>query len=101
MSPAVLEWTPGADLLNVSQTVYRAPGACTSPLTAGVAVRTYAGNATAQHFAVPGDGTFCFSVVASDLAGGTASSAWRHGHDRHDAADRDGRSLGPEPRRAS
>ena len=44
MSPAVLEWTPGADLLNVSQTVYRAPGACTSPLTAGIAVRTYAGN---------------------------------------------------------
>jgi hypothetical protein len=74
VSPAVLEWTPGADLLNVSQTVYRAPGACTSPLTAGVAVRTYAGNATTQHFAVPGDGTFCFSVVASDLAGGTASS---------------------------
>jgi len=74
VSPAVLEWTPGADLLNVSQTVYRAPGACTNPLTAGVAVRTYADNTTAQHFAVPGDGTFCFTVVASDLAGGTASS---------------------------
>jgi hypothetical protein len=75
VSPAVLAWTPGADLLNVSQTVYRAPGACTSPLTAGAAVRTYPGNATAQHFAVPGDGTFCFSVTASDLAGGTASSS--------------------------
>jgi hypothetical protein len=73
-SPAVLAWTPGPDLLNVSQTVYRAPGACTSPLTPGEAVRTYAGNATAQHFAVPGDGTFCFSVVASDLAGGTAGT---------------------------
>jgi hypothetical protein len=74
VSPAVLAWTPGADLLNVSQTVYRAPGACTNPLTVGEAVRTYAGNATAQHFALPGDGMFCFSVVASDLAGGTASS---------------------------
>ena len=29
--------------------------------------------------------------------GGTASSARRHGHDRHDAADRDGRGLGPGP----
>ena len=74
VTPAVLEWTPGADLLNVAQTVYRAPGVCTSPLTAGAAVRTYADNTTAQHFAVPGDGTFCFTVVASDLAGGTASS---------------------------
>ena len=29
--------------------------------------------------------------------GGTASSGRRHGHDRHDASDRDRRSLGPEP----
>jgi hypothetical protein len=72
VSPAVFQWTPGADLTNVSQTVYRAPGACTNPAAAGVAVRTYLDNTTSQHFAVPGDGTFCFSVSATDLTGGTA-----------------------------
>ncbi|HET6173702.1 MAG TPA: hypothetical protein VFD90_13895 [Gaiellales bacterium] len=72
-SPAVLQWTPGADLLNVSQTVYRAPGACTDPPAASIPVHTYDDNTTAQHFAVPGDGTWCFSISASDVAGGTAS----------------------------
>ena len=66
VSPAVFTWTPGADLLNVQQTVYRAPGACTTPAAAGQLVATYPGNATTQHFAVPGDGTFCFFVRASD-----------------------------------
>lgn len=71
-SPALLQWTPGADVLNVSQTVYRAPGACTDPPAAAVAVRTYPDNTTSEHFAVPGDGTFCFYVSATDLLGGTA-----------------------------
>jgi hypothetical protein len=73
VSPAVLQWTPGADLLNVSQTVYRAPGTCSAPTAAAIPVRIYPDNITSQHFAVPGDGTFCFSVTATDLAGGTAS----------------------------
>ncbi len=72
VSPAVFTWTPGADLLNVSQTVYRAPGACTTPLATGVPVRVYPDNTTSQHFAVPGDGTFCFYVSAADALGGTA-----------------------------
>lgn len=75
VSPAVFTWTPGADLLNVQQTVYRAPGACTTPPAAGQLVATYPGNATTQHFAVPGDGTFCFFVRATDLALGTADSS--------------------------
>lgn len=74
VSPAVLQWTPGADLLNVSQTVYRAPGTCSAPTGAAIPVRTYPDNTTSQHFAAPGDGTFCFSITATDLAGGTASS---------------------------
>jgi hypothetical protein len=74
VSPAVLQWTPGADPLNVSQTIYRAPGACTTPLAAGAAVRVYPDNTTSQHFAVPGDGTFCFSILATDTLGATASS---------------------------
>jgi hypothetical protein len=73
VSPAVFEWTPGADLTNVSQTVYRAPGACTSPPATGMAVRTYPDNTTSQHFASPGDGTWCYYVSATDLAGGKAS----------------------------
>ena len=73
VSPALLQWTPGADLLNVSQTVYRAPGACTNPPAAAIPVRTYPDNTTSQHFATPGDGTFCFFISATDLAGGTAN----------------------------
>jgi hypothetical protein len=73
VSPALLQWTPGADLTNVSQTVYRAPGACTDPLVGAVPVRTYPDNTTSQHFAIPGDGTFCFFVSATDLTGGTAN----------------------------
>jgi hypothetical protein len=73
VSPAIFQWTPGADLLNVSQTVYRAPGACTNPVVGAIPVRTYADNTTSQHFAMPGDGTWCFFVSAADLAGGTAN----------------------------
>jgi hypothetical protein len=73
VSPALLQWTPGADLLNVSQTVYRAPGACTNPPAAAIPVRTYPDNTTSQHVAMPGDGTFCFFISATDLAGGTAN----------------------------
>lgn len=72
VSPALLQWTPGADPANVSQTVFRAPGACTEPPTAAIPVRTYLDNTTAQHFASPGDGTFCFSIGATDLLGATA-----------------------------
>ena len=72
-SPAVFAWTPGADPTNVSQTVYRAPGACTTSAATAVPVRTYPDNTTSQHFAHPGDGTWCYYVSATDLAGGTAS----------------------------
>jgi hypothetical protein len=74
VSPAVLAWTPGADPANVFQTVLRAPGACTDPPTAAIVVATYPDNTTAQHFAKPGDGTWCFSVGATDLLGVTAVS---------------------------
>jgi hypothetical protein len=72
VSPAVLAWTPGADPLNVSQTVYRAAGACTDPPATPTAVRTYDDNTTSQYSTAPGDGTWCFSIGATDLAGGTA-----------------------------
>jgi len=74
VSPAHFTWTPGADILNIEQSVWRAPGACTTPPAAGQLVATYPGNAQAEHFAVPGDGTFCFFVRASDALGGTADS---------------------------
>jgi hypothetical protein len=75
ISPAIFQWTPGADLLNATQTIYRAPGACTTPLAAGQAVRVYPNNTRSEHFATPGDGVFCFFIRATDLAGGTADSS--------------------------
>ena len=71
-SPAIFSWTPAEDILNTSQTVYRAPGQCASPLATGQAVAIY-GPTTNTHHAVPGDGAFCFYVQAADLAGGTAA----------------------------
>ncbi len=71
-SPAVFSWTPAEDILNISQTVFRAPGLCASPLATGQAVAVY-GPTTNTHYAVPGDGAYCFYVQAADLAGGTAA----------------------------
>jgi hypothetical protein len=76
-SPALLQWTPGADPLNVSQTVRRAPGTCAAPEAAAHAVRTYDDNTTSQHSAHPGDGTWCFTIRAHDSNGGRADSAGR------------------------
>jgi hypothetical protein len=74
VSPAVFTWTPGADMLNISQTVYRSRGACATPLATGQAVAVYLGNTRTTHNAVPGDGTWCFYVSAADALGGTAAS---------------------------
>jgi hypothetical protein len=74
VSPAHFTWTPGDDPLNVQQTVHRAPGACTTPPAAAQLVATYPGNETAEHFAMPGEGRFCFFVRATDALGGTADS---------------------------
>jgi hypothetical protein len=72
VSPAVFAWTPGADVLNTSQTVYRSAGACTNPLATGQVVRVYLGNAQTTHNAVPGDGIWCFYVSAADALLATA-----------------------------
>ena len=74
VSPAHFTWTPGADPLNIVQTIWRAPGACTTPLAAGQLVATYPGNTQAEHYAQPGDGTFCFFVRASDAMLASADS---------------------------
>ena len=95
-SPAVLQWTPGAsDVLNpnVSQTVYRAPGACTNPLARGSRCRVYQDNTTSQHIAKPGDGRFCFSITRDRPAWRNGQQPWPHGDDRHDPADCHGRRL--------
>jgi hypothetical protein len=73
VSPARFTWTPGADPLNDQQTVWRAPGACTTPPAAGQLVATYDA-AQAEHFAQPGDGIWCFFVRARDTLGATADS---------------------------
>ena len=73
-SPAVFTWTPGVDPLNTTQTIYRSPGTCAAPVSAAVPVRVYDDNAQSQHFAVPGDGTWCFSVRTTDSQNQAASS---------------------------
>ena len=73
VSPAVFTWTPGADLLNISQTVYRSAGACTTPLARGTGRRgRIPATPDGAHYAVPGDGTWCFNVVAADALLATA-----------------------------
>ena len=99
VSPAHFTWTPGADPLNIVQTVWRAPGACTTPPAAGQLVATYPGNTQAEHFAVPGDGTFCFFVRASDAFARKCGQPGPHAHDRHHAADLDGRRRAHRSRR--
>src|SRR5450432_3353319 len=58
--PLTPHWTPANDPLNLSQTVYRSTGACTTPLAAGGAIATFPGNATADFTGRTVDGTYCY-----------------------------------------
>ena len=73
--PALFTWTPGADLLNIvadrlprARRLHDAARGWVSSCASTRATRR------TQHFAVPGDGTFCFFVRAADLLLGTADS---------------------------
>jgi hypothetical protein len=75
--PVMLHWTPGNDLLNTQQSVFRPPGVCTTPATPGSLTRVY-GNNTQTDFTGgatdPPDGTYCYYIQAEDALGGTANS---------------------------
>jgi hypothetical protein len=77
VSPALLQWIPGSDPRNVSQTVMRAPGSCDATDGAAVPVTTYEDNTTSEHLAQPGEGIWCFSILVTDSDGNTDESAGR------------------------
>jgi hypothetical protein len=65
--PVTLHWTPANDPLNVSQSVYRATGPCTTPPAPGGLIATFPGNATSDFTGRPADGTYCYHVKVADL----------------------------------
>ena len=65
--PLTLHWTPANDPLNLSQSVYRASGACTDPPAAGGLIATFPGNATSDFTGRPVDGTYCYHIKVADL----------------------------------
>jgi hypothetical protein len=64
--PLTLHWTPAADPLNVSQSVYRASGPCTSPPAVGGPIATFPGNSATDFTGRPVDGTYCYHIRVAD-----------------------------------
>src|SRR4051794_12844558 len=65
--PLTLHWTPANDPLNLSQSVYRANGPCTTPAAAGGPVMTFGDNTTSDFTGSPVDGTYCYHIRVADL----------------------------------
>ena len=72
--PVTLHWAPAPDVLNVSQTVFLAPGACPAPLDGAAPVATLDNAASTFTVGSLSDGAYCFSIWATDLTGATAPS---------------------------
>jgi hypothetical protein len=66
-SPVGIQWTPGADVLNVTQSVLRAPGPCTTPPTGGQSQQTFLDNTTSSYVDPASDGTYCYYIQSADL----------------------------------
>ena len=64
--PLTLHWTPGNDLLNTSQSVYRSDGTCTTPVQQGGPITTFPGNTTTDFTGRPVDGTYCYYIKVAD-----------------------------------
>ena len=69
----LLALDPPPDVLNVSQTVLHAPGACTAP-TSGAVPIAFSNSAGTSRGRLS-DGAYCFTIRATDLAGSSADSA--------------------------
>ena len=52
----------------------RSTGACASPAAAGGLIITFPGNATTDYTGRPVDGTYCYTIRATDAVGGTDDS---------------------------
>jgi hypothetical protein len=66
-TPVGIQWTPGADFLNVTQSVLRAPGPCTSPPAGGQPRQTFTDNTTSSYVDSAPDGTYCYYIQSADL----------------------------------
>jgi hypothetical protein len=67
-SPVTISWTPGADVFNVTQSVLRAPGPCTTPAAGGQALQTFPDNTTGSYSDPAPDGTWCYYIQSADLS---------------------------------
>jgi hypothetical protein len=65
--PLTLHWTPANDPLNLSQSVYRAQGPCTTPPATGGPITTFPDNTTSDFSGQPVDGTYCYHIRVADL----------------------------------
>ena len=72
--PATFHWTPGADVTNASQGVYRSSGVCTQPPAAGGPIVTGLPATQTDFVARPVDGIYCYTIRTTDLLGGTDTS---------------------------
>src|SRR3954454_23767653 len=66
-SPVGIQWAPSPDLFNVTQSVLRAPGPCTSPPSGGQYRMTFGDNTTSSYSDPAPDGTYCYYIQAADL----------------------------------
>jgi hypothetical protein len=66
-SPVGIAWTPGNDILNLTQSVLRAPGPCTTPASGGQPLQTFGDNTTSSYTDPAPDGTYCYYIQTADL----------------------------------
>jgi hypothetical protein len=67
-SPVGIQWVPAADLFNLTQSVLRAPGPCTTPATGGQALQTFSDTTTSSYSDPAPDGTWCYYIQSADFA---------------------------------
>ena len=60
--PAVLHWTPGVNLIEQTQGVYRKTGDCATTADAGGPIVTGLANTVNTYTARPADGTWCYFI---------------------------------------
>ncbi len=66
-SPVGIQWTPDNDILNVTQSVLRAPGPCTTPASGGQPLQTFQDNTTSSYSDPAPDGTYCYYIQSADF----------------------------------
>ena len=98
--PVRIHWTPANDPLNVSQSVYRGDGACTSPVTEGGLITHLPRQRARPTSPTTTRATASTATTSrSPTCSTTAEQPRPHGRRRHAEPDRDGRGREPGRRR--